>query len=86
MAEQRMNKKISLLELSKRTDYTTEFLASIETGTIRPTFNALFRILHAMECDIVLRNRTTKKNGKAAQTVLQWEEIGKVGTPNGYKQ
>jgi transcriptional regulator with XRE-family HTH domain len=75
----RQHKKLSLLDIAERTGYSTEYLCAIETGTASlDSITVLFKMMYAMDCDIVLRKRAPVKKQKQLQ--LKWEDIATHST------
>jgi transcriptional regulator with XRE-family HTH domain len=53
----RTEKRMTYKQLADKTGYSTGFLSAIETGCIDLDITILFRILNALDHDIVIRRR-----------------------------
>jgi transcriptional regulator with XRE-family HTH domain len=80
----RVHQKVSIKELALRTGYSSQFISAVESGEIEFDITLLFRLLDAMECELVIRRKGNTQPPK--QELLTWEEIGKKVIIDGKKR
>ena len=83
LLELRMYRQVSLKVLSEKTGYSTTHLCEIEEGKAPISVTILFRILDALECDLVLRRRKVGQQHKLFNEQLEASIDATSAIPNG---